>query len=224
MSPKPKLPPLTAPPADLEAVRWYDLDELIIWKDNYNEGDVGSIAGSIRRFGFANDPRVWQGAHVRGGNHTVMALRLIKGEGKRAGDLHYPPARVRVEGDKWLIACADISYLSEQDAIAFAISDNHQAQKASQDDKKLLDYLTAMDRSTLLAVGYDEDDINYLTLMVNAEPVIPLDKVSDGEGDNGLFPAHEHVIEINCSSGDLDVFGAILDQWAQRPGVVINIL
>lgn len=162
MPTKPKLPPLIAPPADLEAVRWYDLDELIIWKDNYNEGDVGGIATSIRRYGFANDPRTWRGANVRGGNHTVQALRQIKAEGPRAGDLNYPPARVRVEGDRWLIACADIGYLSEQDAISFAIADNRWAQRASQDDVKLLEYLKAMDEVSLLAAGYDEDDVDYL--------------------------------------------------------------
>lgn len=172
---------------------WFDLDELVVWKDNYNEGDVGAIALSIRRYGFANDPRVGKNKNIWGGNHTVMALRQIKQVGALpAVDREFPPRRVQVKGDSWLIPCADISYLDEQEAIAFAIADNRMAQKASQDEQRLLAYLLQL-RDTpgivLDSTGFDPEDIAEMEALlrpVNAPSFAPDQKDSKDIYDAGM--------------------------------------
>src|SRR5687768_11489825 len=126
-------------------VVWWDLDELELWGDNYNEGDIGAIALSIRRHGFNQAPRIWGGQNVRGGNHTVQALRRIRDEGAIPDlDRQWPPHNVWVMNGAWLIPCIDIGDLSEAEAISFAIADNRTAALASQDEAKLLKHLIAV--------------------------------------------------------------------------------
>lgn len=145
------------------------LDDLRIWQDNYNQGDVNGIARSIRRFGFNNAPRVWQGNEVRGGNHTVLALRQIKAEGPRPDlDKHWPPENVAVSGDDWRIPWIDISHLDALEATAFAIADNQHARNASQDDRMLYDYLNAIAADPIMfdAVGISDDALAGLEKLV----------------------------------------------------------
>ncbi len=40
------------------------LNGLIVWPENYNRGDVETIALSIRHFGFNSAPRIWRDVHV----------------------------------------------------------------------------------------------------------------------------------------------------------------
>ena len=154
------------------------LDDLILWEDNYNQGDVGAIALSIRKTGFNNVPRVWNGLNLRAGNHTVKALRLIRQEGPQAGDRAFPPAHVYVEDGEWYVDVLGLGDLSEAEATAFAIADNRDAALASHDETSLLKHLLLLheqgDESLLLASGYDTDDMENLRRILG-EPVVMTD-------------------------------------------------
>lgn len=155
----------STPAPDSPLIR-VNLDDLIPWQGNYNQGDIGAIAISIRQFGFNNVPRIWRGLNLRAGNHTTLALRLIKREGARPEwDRQFPPHNVHVDGERWYIDCMDIGDLSELEATAFAIADNRDAARASQDEALLLEYLTAISAEStqlLAGTGYDDADMNYL--------------------------------------------------------------
>lgn len=146
-----------------------NLDEIKVWGANYNSGDVEGIARSIRRFGFNNVPRLWRDHEVRGGNHTVMALRKIKADGPDPKlDKHYPPENVTVDDNgAWWIGWVDISHLDALEADAFAIADNQFARNAVHDDAKLFEYLKniAVDPTMLAATGFDDKTFDELRLI-----------------------------------------------------------
>lgn len=147
------------------------LATLKLWPDNYNEGDVGMIAASIRRFGFNDPPGVWQDNEVRDGNHRVMALRIIKAAGPRPNeDKKWPPQGVTVRGADWFIDWIDLSHLNAQEATAYAIAANRSVELASQDDLRLsmlLQNIAVEDEKLLAATGYGGDDLDELLKMFN---------------------------------------------------------
>lgn len=151
-----------------------NLDELALWEDNYNQGDIGAISLSIRRFGLNNVPRVWNGLNVRAGNHTVQALRLIRKEGVQPGDKSWPPQHVYVDAEgRWFLDVMSLGDLSEKEADAFAIADNRTASLASQDENELLKHLLSINEQgedLLQATGYDADDIENLRRILD-EPI-----------------------------------------------------
>lgn len=151
------------------------LNDLIPWADNYNVGDIGAIALSIRKFGFNNVPRIWNGLNLRAGNHTALALVQIRHEGpKPALDRQFPPQHVYVEDGEWYIDCMDLGDLSDEEATAFAIADNRDAALASQDETALLKHLIRLseqDEGLLLATGYDGDDMEALRKMLG-QPIV----------------------------------------------------
>jgi ParB-like chromosome segregation protein Spo0J len=142
------------------------LSKLKLWPDNYNEGDIGMIATSIRRFGFNDPPGVWKNNEVRDGNHRVLALRAIKADGPRPDDdKKWPPQGVTVKGDDWHIDWIDLRHLNEQEATAYAVAANRAVALASQDELKLsmlLQNIAAEDERLLAATGYSGDDIDTL--------------------------------------------------------------
>jgi len=139
-----------------------DIDELRVWGvdtagANPNEGDIGAIALSIKRYGFNRLPSVWKDKEVRAGNHGVLALRMLKTQGE------LPPKRVIEKEGKWYVPFIDVSELSATEALGFAIADNHLAQLASQDETLLAQYLKVIledDKTVFEATGYDEEDLN----------------------------------------------------------------
>lgn len=166
--------PATAIPSGVFRAK---LDDLILWEDNYNQGDVGAIALSIRRTGFNNVPRVWNGLNLRAGNHTVMALRLIRKDGPQPGDRAFPPAHVYIEDGEWTVDVMGLGDLTETEATAFAIADNRDAALASQNETNLLKHLMALSEQgedLLLATGYDGDDMENLRRILG-EPVVMTD-------------------------------------------------
>lgn len=142
------------------------LANLKLWPDNYNEGDVGMIAASIRRFGFNDPPGVWKDNEVRDGNHRVMALRIIKAAGPRPNeDKKWPPQGVTVKGADWFIDWIDLGHLNAQEATAYAIAANRSVELASQDDLRLsmlLQNIAVEDEKLLAATGYSGDDLDEL--------------------------------------------------------------
>ena len=150
------------------------LGKLKLWPDNYNEGDVGMIAASIRRFGFNDPPGVWQDNEVRDGNHRVMALRVVKAAGPRPDeDKKWPPQGVTVKGADWLIDWIDLSHLNAQEATAYAIAANRSVELASQDDLRLsmlLQNIAVEDEKLLAATGYGGDDLDELLRFMDKPP------------------------------------------------------
>ena len=150
------------------------LAKLKLWPDNYNEGDVGMIAASIRRFGFNDPPGVWKDNEVRDGNHRVMALRIVKAAGPRPDeDKKWPPQGVTVKGADWFIDRVDLSHLNEQEATAYAIAANRSVELASQDDLRLsmlLQNIAVEDEKLLAAAGYSGDDLDELLRFMDKPP------------------------------------------------------
>lgn len=157
-----------APPEGVK--QYYPLHELKNWEGNYNNGDVGGIYSSIKRFGFNRSISVWVDSEgtpiIIAGNHTMLALRwlqrdkiTVKGTGVFVD-----------ESGTWFVQCSDSSHLSFAEAKAYAIADNRWAAMASQDDALLLKYLQEIkdtgDEDLQQAVGYTDDDLAWLEEVV----------------------------------------------------------
>lgn len=178
-----------------------NIEALVLWKDNYNEGDVGALEIGIRRYGFAGALRVWRDNVVMGGNHTLKALWNIKRAGQGAKDkTTWPPENVFIADDgSWWVNCASIEHLSETEAIAFAVWDNRSSQLATQDEQKLFKFLTEIrefDTELAGATGYDDEDYNDLAALIQgATPA----KAPEAQIDR----ANELLKVWRCKRGDL---------------------
>lgn len=144
------------------------LSSLRTWTRNYNQGDIGAIYASIRRWGFNGALRVWYDREhpdaeppvVIAGNHTFLALLQMRDENCE------PPTNVEVgtDGD-WYVDWVDVSHLSFAEAEAFAIADNRTTQLATYDEEKLVVLLREIaerDPESLAATGFDADDLDNL--------------------------------------------------------------
>lgn len=138
---------------------------------NYRHGDLGAIINSVLTFGFNGALRVWRDNVVLAGNHSLLALQSIKAQGLAA------PRGIHVEGKQWLVACVDVSHLTEVQADAFLVADNRTAELASNDDQQLAELLSAIaseDEKLLRATGFDPDDLDQL-LQDIANDALPQD-------------------------------------------------
>lgn len=190
---------------------------LQLWEDNYNRGDVAGIARSIRRFGFNNAPRIWKDNEVRGGNHTVLALRKIKDEGPRPDlDKQWPPENVQVNDKDWHIPWIDISHLDPLEATAFAIADNQHARNATQDDRLLFEYLNdiAVDATLMDATGYSDDAFDQLTKLVQQMEHEAASKSDETTPD--ATPADEAQAIWQVEPGDLYVIPSLTGTGQHR--------
>ncbi len=173
------------------------IQDLKPWPDNYNKGDIRAIARSILMFGFNSALRVWQDGVVMAGNHSLLALRLLCEMGPdesirqllgeevlaavRANQrpaLPWPPTHVEQSGGTWLAPTIDVTHLSRDQAIAYAIADNQTARLASQDPELLARYLSELLEHDLIAfqaTGYSEDDLRELLAMVAPPSELPAD-------------------------------------------------
>lgn len=189
------------------------LADLKVWEDNYNHGDVQGIALSIRRLGFNRAPGIWHDNQIRAGNHTVMALRLIQVEGPRPKlDKAFPPANVEVtETGDWLINWVDLSHLSEDESITFAIADNQWARNAAADPEQLITYLTAMSTDLLAASGFNEDMLKALETAADELDSAIDDLEASAESDPEPIP-EQYLVIIDC------------DDEAQQTGLLERLM
>ncbi len=145
-----------------KSIVWRKLDDLQLWGDNPNQGDVGAILTSINRFGYNESIVVWYD-RVQGGNHRVMALRQLWKGGWRPSD---KDRAVRLNGDGLEVAAWDISHLeTEQEANAFGLALNRTTRRGVDDSAKLaalLQDIKAVDEQSFVASGYDGDDLDEL--------------------------------------------------------------
>lgn len=154
-----------------------DITALKLWDDNYNEGDVGAIARSIRQFGMRGAIRVWRDNVVMAGNHTLMALWSMKASGSE------PPAGVIAKDGKWYLPANRIIDLSDMDYVeaqAFAIADNETARLSTRDEKQLAQLLVNIQQNKpeiLDATSIGADELDELLALLSDE------KPDDGRGE-----------------------------------------
>jgi len=161
---------------------WQNLDTLTLWERNYNRGDVPKIKASIRRYGFNNALRLWQGK-VMAGNHSTLALRELRAEG---WDNPHGGA-LKVKGDVWQVDTVALDHLSEIEAEAFAVADNHVAALATPDETKLAEVLESIKNDApdaLNATGFDEAALGELLARlgddaVEGNPSAQLDRATE---------------------------------------------
>jgi hypothetical protein len=152
-----------------KSVTWRKLDDLHLWGDNPNSGDLGAILQSVNRFGYNESIIVWND-RVQGGNHRVMALHQLWQGGWRPSERD---RAVRVNGDGLEVATWDVSHLeSEQEANAFGIALNRTTRLGMDDPAKLAELLqdiAAVDDTAFVASGFDGDDLDELLRGLNPE-------------------------------------------------------
>jgi DNA modification methylase len=145
-----------------KTIEWMALDDLELWKDNPNSGDLGSILTSISRFGYNETIVVWQG-RVQGGNHRKKALHQLQQGGWIPGE---KDRCAEIIDGRLSIRAIDVSHLeTEQEANAFGLALNRTTRLGLDDDRLLVELLKdiqAVDGDLLVASGYDGDDVDLL--------------------------------------------------------------
>jgi hypothetical protein len=197
---------------------WYDIDTLTEWNENPNEGDVGSIVGSVLRFGFHDELNVYHN-EIMAGNHRLKTLyelkRMLKiGEQRKQIERALQlSTRLKSDGNgRWLVGGSDISHLdSRQEAQAYGVANNRTTRLGQDDPKKLLDLLqdiAGQDEQVLGATGYDLDDIDDMLQQLTT-PM--LDNLADqyGEpGDRDFWP----IIRVQVSPETFELYQTFMKQ------------
>jgi hypothetical protein len=146
----------TEHPVDVEAFRDYiakdlwpqvhPIDSVVEWENNYHDGNVPDVKRSYEQFGQRK---------------PIVVRRLPEGGGRvSAGNTQLRAAR-DLGWDVMAMVWVDEE---EDDAIAYAIADNHTAETGTTDDDLLLMALDAIKFNPLLvqATAYTDDDIRML--------------------------------------------------------------
>jgi len=179
------------------------LSKLNRWKDNYRLGNVDAIINSITQFGFNGALCVRDGV-VMAGNHSLLALELMKNKGTPA------PHGIEVAGDgDWLVPTIDISHLGIAQAKAFALAHNHTQQMGSEDDEALASILSELqdinDPALLAATGYNEQEIT--DLLASLDNGDANNSESPGDAEAALSRANEWQEKWKVERGQLFQIG-----------------
>lgn len=168
--------------------------ELHTYHENPRQGDVTTIANSLRTNGQFRPIVVNKGTHtgrpneVLAGNHTLKAARQLTEEGVQGFDTL----------DCYIIDVDDDS------ARRIVLADNRTADLGSYDDNLLLDVLEAMD-GDYTGTGYMEEDVDMLRDIVDAAP--SLDELAEEFGDP---EADDYNVTLRFS-----LMPHIAEQWAE---------
>jgi len=151
-----------------EILQWVRLNDIVLWDDNPNQGDVGAIAEMIREFGFRWPIGLRAGNLTKSGNHRTLALRALHDEIPPKNKDRWQPfgqcLRVADNGE-WEIAYIDHSDLTEAQSDAFAVADNRAVRLGHNDLEKLVAILERAHQEPglrLEATGFDGDDLDDL--------------------------------------------------------------
>jgi hypothetical protein len=151
-----------------------DLAAAIRLPGNPKDHDLTVITRSVERFGFLEPPIINDvTGHVISGHGRMDTLQGMKATGKTA------PDGVKVEGDKWIIPSWHVSVL-EKDEYAVAVGLNKTVELGGWHEDILvgiLSDLAARNDNTLLATGYDRDDVDALLKMLNTDFIEPQEEI-----------------------------------------------
>ena len=149
----------------MQTISYKPIDQLHNWTANYRHSDLGAIVTSIEKFGY-NWPVAIDGDNVvRAGNHRLKALHVLLAQ-------NWQPhgSCIQENGNGAEIACVDISHLSEDELVGFAIADNRTSALATDDNEQLaalLQQIASVDEQLLISSGYDGDDLDALLEELN---------------------------------------------------------
>src|SRR3990167_10530591 len=119
-------------------IEYRDLATLLRAPRNPKGHDLGAIQSSLVRFGFVA-PIIVDDATGRlvAGHGRVDALQQRKASGQP------PPARVKAEGDRWLVpVVAGVSFGSPVEAESYLVADNQTTMLGAWGDAKLAELLS----------------------------------------------------------------------------------
>lgn len=234
--------PDTSPVPD-GVVLYRNLAELVTWKGNYNQGDVGGIYEGIKTFGYNRSISVWKDNIVMAGNHTLLALRYLYKDWI-SGELETPPdgTGLMVQDKTWFVLVSDCSHLNFKKATAYAIADNVMGQRAVADDRLLVQYLKEIrdyeiesGDEILDATGFDENEIALLDALIKDDYNSDLNELGEKYGetemsdddinDEAIIPRLKK-IEIKISEQEFERWlelmkGAEVSAWAEKFSEII---
>lgn len=173
-------------------VEYMDLGTIVRAPRNPKSHDISALSASLDRFGFVAPLLVNErtGRLVAGGGR-LDALQQRKASGGA------PPARIRVEGDAWLVpVLRGVSFATDAEAEAYLVADNRLVELGGWDAAglgALLSDLAAQD--ALPGTGYEQDDVDAL--------LRDLGHSANGTEDPGV---------------DLDRAGELQAKWRTEPG------
>lgn len=210
------------------------LSELRKRPQNPKRHDLDGIGSSIDRFGYvmpiAVDERT---GLIFAGHGRLESLELRKQTGKP------PPGRLKIDraSGEWLVpVLRGIEFSTPEEAEAYVVADNQLTVAGGWDDGLLREVLQRHDAAQLpvTGLGFDDAELERLLHATDA-PGVP---GAGGEGPGGpggqpIIPdpepqrepqiGAEVMVEVFCTRQDLESFRRILDEWAQRPGVTVNV-
>ena len=140
-------------------VGYVPLSQLEPWERNYRVGDVEAIVRSVGRFGFNGALRVRFGV-VMAGNQSFLALKAMQ---ERGADI--PRGIVADPAGGWLVPTVDISHLSDEEAMAFAVADNKTQELGRVDEAalaSLLSELLSVDADLATSTGFSTADLDQI--------------------------------------------------------------
>jgi len=191
---------MAAEPTELD---WRNIDDLEVWEDNPNEGDIGGIITSILRFGFQDELNVWAG-EIMAGNHRKKALLVIRAMHNRGEDRERidtaikKSKRLRVDEGIWQVSVCDISHLdTREEAIGYALAENQTGRRGRDNPNALIPLLEALrgcDLTIYEATGFDDDLLN--------------DAIEQMKRDGDYTGAFEDKKTVDDTSDDFDGGGA----------------
>lgn len=164
--------------ADKQPTKWIDIDDVELWERNPNEGDIGKIMISIRENGFNDTCTYWNGI-VKGGNHSVIAIRNLRRDGWHPDKCNVTSQCLNVENGTWEAAFIDNSDMSEIRSDAFALALNRTQRSGMDDPSALAELLQEMansDEIELLATGFSGDELDDLLRDLGQLPGFDIDR------------------------------------------------
>jgi uncharacterized protein YaiI (UPF0178 family) len=156
---------------------------------NYRQGDVDTIAGSLTRFGQVRPIVVQKSSgHVVAGNHTLKAARQLG-------------------WDQIAVVVVD---MPDDEAEAYLVADNRASDKATNDDAALAKILERMMLAGKLeGTGYSPDDVDDMLAAMEQMP-----EVDPGDFEGGAATTDDQLAErfANRSQVALRQFVLMYDQ------------
>ena len=183
--------------------------------DNPKDHDLGAIAASLARFG-QKVPLVVQRSTgwIVAGNGRWEAIPMVAELEKL---LEVGP------GEPWTHVAAIFDDLADLEAKAYALADNRTHDLGGYHEDRLAALLTELASSgdeTLVATGYDEDDVE--NLLASLRPRVPGETPFHGRGEGRISEAVE--VRVRCSRSFLAKIQKTLGEWQMDPDVRIEIV